>query len=102
VHGPAREIEVDGAHGRQVDDDSAVADRGAGDVVAATADGDRQAVPAAELDRGGDVVGVGAPRDDRRPPHDHAVPDAPRRVVALIARCDDGAGQAGGEVGDVV
>ena len=59
---------------------AAVGDRGAGDVVAAAAHRQREAVLAGEADRGDDVGRPGRLDDERRRRLDHAVPE-PRRVV---------------------
>ncbi len=70
------------AHRREVEHDPALADRMAGDVVAAAADRDREAVLTGERRRARDHVGDPvAPDDDRRAAVDHGVPDArgPRR-----------------------
>ena len=51
-------VDVDGAHLGQVDDERAVGDGAAGDVVAAAADGERDVVLAGEGDGGDDVGGA--------------------------------------------
>ena len=83
---PARPwVDVHGAHGGQVDHEAAVADRVAGDVVAATPDGDLQSTLAAKAHRGLHVGGAEAAGDDGRASIDQAVLDAPGEVVSGIA-----------------
>ena len=60
VHRAAGRVEPDAAHRGQVDHQAVVDERGARDVVAAAADGERQPVGRGEGDGGGDVAGVGA------------------------------------------
>jgi hypothetical protein len=93
-------IDADSAHRREVDDEAVVDDGGARDVVAAAADGERKPVLGSEADRDRHVGGVGASRDHRRVLVDHAVPDAARRLVRGVVRCDDLAGELVGERGD--
>ena len=57
----------------------------AGAVVAAAADGEEQAVVAAEVHRRDDVGDVDAARDQPRPLVDHAVVERARRVVVGVA-----------------
>ncbi|HWC27071.1 MAG TPA: hypothetical protein VG474_10860 [Solirubrobacteraceae bacterium] len=102
VHGAPGSVDAHAAHRRQVDDQAAVDDGGAGDVVSAAADGERQVVLGGEGDRGGDVAGVGAAGDERGALVDHAVPDAARGLVFGVAGGDHVAGQALGERGGVV
>ena len=71
-------IHAHAAHGREVDHQPAVADRLAGEAVAAAAHGDEQVVGAGEVHRARDVGRAGAARDDRGTAVEHAVPDAPR------------------------
>ena len=103
VHGAAGGVDADAAHRRQVDHQAVVDDGGAGDVVPAAADGERQGVLGGEADGGRDVVGVGAARDRGRALVDHAVPHAARGLVLGVIGRDDLAGQAlgerGGEIG---
>ncbi len=65
------------------------------DPVAAAVDREREPVVTREADRGGDVVGVCAARDQRRAAVPHAVEHAPRVVVAVVA----GAQQRALEIG---
>ena len=55
AHRLRRRVDVDAAHLRQVDDEAAVVDRVAGDVVAAALDRERELVLAGEVDRVDDV-----------------------------------------------
>ena len=84
---------------REVDDEAVVDDGGAGDVVAAAADGERQSVLGGEADRGGDVGGVGAAGDHGRALVDHAVPDAAGGLVAGWSGVMTSPAQAFGEGG---
>ena len=87
-------IDVNPLHRGQVHHQPVVADRAAGDVVAAAADRDRQSLPAREVDRRDHVGHAGAPGDQRRPPVDHPVPDLARLVVARLVRPDQPPAQA--------
>jgi len=90
---PRDGVHLDGSLGREVDHDARVAHRVARNVVAPAAHGEGQAVLASEAHRSDDVVAVRAASDERRPPVDHAVPDAPRRVVLPVAGPDQDAGE---------
>jgi uncharacterized protein (DUF433 family) len=68
--------------------------------VAAATDGDEELLLAREPEGRDDVVGVGRPDDEGRPPIDHAVPDGTRCVVAGITWTHDLAGEAVEEVAD--
>ena len=75
-------------------DDEAVVDAGeAGAVVAAAADGDGQAVVAAEADRGDHVGHVGAAGDQAGAQGDHAVVDGAGGLVAGVVGGEDLAAQ---------
>ncbi len=69
---------------RQVEDEAALADGAAADVVAAAADGDLQAVAPGKVHCLDHVCDAGTARDQRRPPIDHRVEDRPRLVVAGV------------------
>ena len=85
-------------HGRQIDHEAAVADGLARGAVAATADGDEQVIGPGKLD-GPDHVGrATALGDQRRTAVDHSVPDLAGPVVAVLARQEQGAPQAGLEI----
>ena len=88
-------VHPDAAHQRHVEHQRAVADREAGDVVAAALDREQEAVLARERDAGDDVGHAEAARDRRRPAVDHRVPDRARRLVARRARTLHRAAQAG-------
>jgi hypothetical protein len=92
-------VHVDAAHRRQVDHQAVVDHGGAGDVVAAAADGERQPLLPGEADGGRDVAGVDAAGDQRGALVDHAVPHLAGGVVAGMVRGDDLAGQVLGERG---
>ena len=87
-------IDVCTAHPREVDHDTVVAGREAGDAVAAAADGDDELLLTGEAERSDDVVGVGRPNDQRRATVDHAVPDRARRVVTGVVRAHDLTGES--------
>lgn len=78
-------------HTGEVDHETAVAGAEAGDVVAAASHGEEKAVFAGEAHGGPCVRGVLAPRDERRSPIDHAVPDVPPILVVGIPRPDQSA-----------
>ena len=92
-HRARARVDVDALHRRQVDHQRAVDHRAPGDVVAAAAHTDVQTLRAREPDRVRDVRRVLAARDQRRPPVDQPVVDAPRVVVAFISRLQDIAGK---------
>ena len=75
-------------HQRQVDHQPVVADRVAGDVVAAAAHGEQEVVVGRESDGVLNVGRAGAAGDQRRAPVDHGVPDRPRLVVAGVGRAE--------------
>ena len=92
--GASDRVDAHRAQRRQVDQEPAVADGVAGDVVAAAAHRDQQFVLAREVNRADDVGGPGAADDHARPAIDHGVPDRPCRVVAGVTRQVEGAAQA--------
>jgi hypothetical protein len=57
--------------------------------VPAALDADLQAAVAGIADRGGNVTGARAARDQRRATIDHRVPDLAMRVEAVVARTDE-------------
>ena len=77
------------AHPGQVDHHAALPHGVTGDVVAAAADRDRQAVVAGERHGRHDIGLTARPDDHRRPPVDHRVPDRAGRVVPGIGRDQD-------------
>src|SRR5688500_137899 len=74
-------VDVHVLHQRQVDDDAAVAECAAGNVVAAAAHGDEQLVLSGEADDALYVTRVDAAYDHRGFAVDHRVPDAAGLVV---------------------
>ena len=94
-------IDVQAAHGAQVEDDAAVDGAVAGQAVRAAADGEVKVRLAGEQDGAGHVGDGGRPDDHRREPVDRRVLDLAGDVIGLVTRDDDGAGDAGGEGGDV-
>jgi hypothetical protein len=97
VHGSAGRVDVDRAHRREIDDDAVVGDRRARGVVPAAPNGERQVVLGSEADGRRDVVGVHGARDRDRALVDHAVPDAPGRVVVAVVGPDHLAAEPIGE-----
>ena len=77
--GPRLGVHEDPAEPRHVHGQARVGQRGAGDVVAAAAHRQQEAVVARKLDGGHDVRRVGRLHDQRRSLVDHAVPE-PRRL----------------------
>ena len=81
-------LRVDGhpAHRREVDDETAFRRRVAGRAVAAGSDGDLEIVLTPEPDRRRNVRDAHRADEQRGPPVEHRVPDAPRLVVGVVAR----------------
>src|SRR5207245_1902260 len=92
--GPARWVDLDGPHAREIDDHAAVARRETGDAVAPAADRNDEIVLAGEADRRDDVLDTGAPRDERGMAVGHRVPDDAAGVALTIARLDQLAAKA--------
>jgi hypothetical protein len=90
------------AHAGQIDHQAIVAQGIAGDVVAAAAHRQRQAVVAREGDRGQHVGGAAAAGDEGRTPLDHRVPEGARALVVGIARLQQRPPECGLEVLDHV
>jgi hypothetical protein len=87
-----RRIDVYRFHQGQVDEETAVAHRMAGDVVAAAAHGNEQLFVARELDRMDDIGGAEATHHEAGPPVDHGVPDRAGGVVTILSgQCDNAA-----------
>jgi hypothetical protein len=96
--GPASpDVDLDGLHRRQVDDEAVVAGRVAGDVVGAAADSNAKPGVGSELQGSGHVRGAGAPRDHGRSTVDHAVPDPACEVVLRMPGHDHLTGDLTGE-----
>jgi hypothetical protein len=86
---PPRGVDGYVPHAREIDDQAAVDERMASNVVPAAANRDVEIVIAREADGVRDVVGAGAAYDQRRPSIDHGVPDRARRIVVCIASSND-------------
>ena len=82
-------IDADPLHRPQIDHDAAVADRQAGEAVAAAADRDLEPRLASESQRGDHVGHVGAAGDQRRGSVDRPVPDLAMLVVVGIRPTDE-------------
>ena len=80
-------------HRGEIDHQSAVANREAGDVVPAALHRERQALRPRKIHAGDDVADADAARDERGPPIDHAVPDRARFVIARLAGSEKGSAQ---------
>jgi hypothetical protein len=87
---------------REVDHEPVVTDRRPGEAVSVSADGDLQAVVAAEGDGGGHVARGPASCDQCRLAVDRAVPDRPGVVEARFTGQHDGAGHRTPQPVDVV
>jgi hypothetical protein len=87
--GAAGRVDQHGSHGREVDDDSVVAHRGAGHIVAAAPHRDLQIVGAGKAHSGNHVGGPAASGDQARAPVDGAVPDGPGGVVVAMVGGDN-------------
>jgi hypothetical protein len=96
--GPASpDVDLDGLHRREIDDEAVVAGRVAGDVVGAAADSNAKPGVGGELHRNGHVRGASAPCDHGRSPVDHAVPNPAHDVVLMMPRHDHLTGNLTGE-----
>jgi len=82
------EIDGDGAHRREVDDDPVVAHCGAGDVVASASYRDLEVAVAGEAHRCGHVGGAAAAGDQTGSSVDRAVPDGSELVVVRVVGGD--------------
>ena len=89
------EIDRDGAHRREVDDDPVVAHCGAGDVVASASYGDLEVAVASETHRRGNVRGACAAGDHPRSSVDVAVPYGSGVVVVIVVGGDEDASEPG-------
>ncbi len=94
-------VDVQALHAAQVEDDPAFARAVAGEAVRTAADRQLEAGVASEDHRPRDVGGTGRLDDQRRVAIERPVVDEAGRVVGLVLGADDGAGEAGGEGGDV-
>ena len=86
AHRSGHRIDTNTLHQREVDDQPPIAEGLPSDIVTATADGHEKAIGASEVDRGDDIGGAGAARDERGIHVDHRVPDLTNDVIALIRR----------------
>src|SRR5829696_3556145 len=98
--GAALAVDLQGGHGRQVEDDPAVAGAVAGQAVAAAADGQLQPAVAGQADHPGDLGRGGGPDHRRRPAVPLAVEDLAGLVVAGVVGAGDAAVEAVAELGD--
>jgi len=87
-------VDDDRVHRAAVEDDPAVGDGRAGDVVPAAADRERAVPFAGELDRVDHVADAGTADDEGRSAVDHAVPDLPGLVVRVVVRANDAPAQS--------
>jgi hypothetical protein len=81
-------------HNREVDHQSVVATAKARATVAASTDGDKQALVAAEVHRGDDVGDVHAALNQARPLVDHAVVKSTGSIVVSITWTDESSAKA--------
>jgi hypothetical protein len=96
--GPASaDVDLDGLHRRQVDDEAVVAGRVSGDVVGAAADSNPKPYLGSEVQGSCHVRGARAPRDQSRSTVDHAVPDPACEVVIMMPGHDHLTGHLTGE-----
>jgi hypothetical protein len=100
ARGPRDGIDPEALHRGQIDDDSAIARRRAGHVVAAAAHGDYELPLAGEPQGGPDVGDAGAARDERGAAVDGTVPDSTGGLVLRIACADQLAAELSREVGE--
>ena len=92
-------VDLDRVESGQLDDQTAVADGVARDVVTAAADRNRQPVLGRHAERGDDVGGAPAARDRERPPVDERVERRPRLVVGGMLLGEELAREAVGGCG---
>ena len=95
----SRRVDVDRAHPGQIDHQAALGHRPAGDVVPPAAHRDLQPGVARVAHRRRDVVGVRTAGDQRGPAVDQPVVHPASGVIALVAGCQQRAGERGGERG---
>src|SRR5829696_6713470 len=101
--GPASpDVDLDGLHRREVDDEAVVAGRVAGDVVGAAADSNAKPGVGSEFQGGGHVRGARAPRDHGWSTVDHAVPDPACDVILMMPGHDHLTGDLTGEPAGVL
>ena len=100
AHGARRGIDVDGLHGREVNNQPIVHHRQAGAVMAAAANGHVQLVVAGKGHGRGHVGGVSAAGDQRRVLVDHGVIDGAGLIVTRVGGGDHFALQPGRKTAD--
>lgn len=89
ARGAAFGVDAHTTHGREIGHDAAVAGTEAGHAVRAATYRESEVVLTGEVDRGHDVVGVGAAHDGDRSLVDHGVVDLACFVVGVVIRGDD-------------
>ena len=94
LHEPRLGIDQHAAHGGEVDDDAVVAQRPAGDVVAAAPHRHQKVVPGGEFHRVHDVGRTEAAHDQTGVPVDGRIPDPAGIVVIGIGGPDQASSQA--------
>ena len=77
-------VDADRAHARQVDHQTALGHRVAGDMMAATTHAEQHSVRRGKAHRGLNILGREAARDQRRAAIDSRVPDFAGRVVSSV------------------
>jgi hypothetical protein len=100
ARGPRDRIDPEALHRGQIDDDSAIARRRAGNIVAAAAHGDDELPLAGEPHGGPDVGDAGAARDEHGAAVDGTVPDSAGDLVLRIACADQLAAKLSRELGE--
>jgi hypothetical protein len=93
-NGSACRIYAHAFHIREVDHQAVIATAKAWAIVAASTDGDKQAVVAAEVHRGDDVGNVHAARNQARPLVNHAVVKSADIIVVSITWTDESSAKA--------
>jgi hypothetical protein len=93
MRGALFRVDMDGPHRRQVNQEPALADRVAGDVVATTANRHEQAVVARKADGIDHIAFDPATHDRSRSSIDHGIPNCPRVVVTGFTRQAEGAAE---------
>ena len=93
-NGSACRIYAHALHHREVDDESVVATPKARAIVAASTDGDKQSLVAAEVHRGDDIGDVHAARNQTRPFVDHPVVKSTGGIVVSIIWTDESSTKA--------
>ena len=98
AYDPGHRVDLDAVHGTEVEEQTTLDRRIAGDGVAASADGDRQAIRAGIADRVGHIGGTGRPGDHSRPAVEHGVVRDTGSVVGVtVGGSEDRAREAGAQ-----